>query len=124
MYAIRSYYVFDRGDELLAATVLPELLRRIEFQSVFLWQRLLTQLPADPALALLLSQLNSDWFDPWVAAEPPSPGSDDPSVDPVSAALDYLRAIAGSAMTVGPPDALRLKRLAFLRPPVICRRFI
>jgi len=105
--------VFDRTDELLAATVLPELLPRIELQSTALWSRLLSQLPADPTLAAVISALNPDWFAPWVTAEPPAPAEDTAAGDVVEEAMGTLGALAGTAMTVGPPDALRLKRLRF-----------
>ncbi len=65
--------LFDRSDELLAATLLPEILPRVELQSTRLWRQLLAQLAADPVLAALVKALNADWFDPWIAAEPPAP---------------------------------------------------
>jgi hypothetical protein len=105
--------VFDRGNESLAATLLPELLPRLEPTSTMLWRRLLAQLPNDPALTALVLAINADWFDPWIAAEPPAPAAREEVVDVVGEGIDGLRAIAGTAMTVGPPDALRLKRLRF-----------
>jgi hypothetical protein len=105
--------LFDRSDERLAATLLPEYLPRVEILSTALWGQLLAQLDADPALAALVSALNADWFDPWIAAEPPAPAAVDEAYDSVAEAIDDLHAIAGTAMQVGPPDALRLKRLRF-----------
>lgn len=105
--------VFDRGDELLAATLLPELLTRMELQSTTLWALLLERLPSDPALAALVTSLNSDWFEPWVAAEPPAPAADGGEVDIIGEGVARLGALAGTVTTVGPPDALRLKRLRF-----------
>jgi len=105
--------VFERGDELLAATLLPELLTRMELESTRLWSGLLERLPADPVLAALVTSLNSEWFDPWVAAEPPAPLVAGGEVDVIGEGVAHLRALAGTAMTVGPPDALRLKRLRF-----------
>jgi hypothetical protein len=105
--------LFDRDDELLASTLLPEILPRVELQSTRLWSQLLAQLPADPALLTLLQTLNADWFDPWVAAEAPAPLAEDAVDEPVGEGIDSLRVLAETAMTVGPPDALRLKRLRF-----------
>jgi hypothetical protein len=109
--------LFDRTDERLAAALLPEILARMERQSTILWRALLEQLPTNPALAEAVIALNADWFEPWIAAEPPAPdgeadgGADAPDV--VDGALAGLQAIAMAAMSVGPPDELRLKRLRF-----------
>lgn len=108
--------LFDRSDERLAATLLPEYLPRVEILSTALWGQLLAQLAADPVLAALVRALNADWFDPWIAAEPPAPVAAveaDEAYDSVAEGINDLQAIAGTAMTVGPPDALRLKRLRF-----------
>jgi len=105
--------VFERGNELLSSTLLPELLTRMELQSTTLWAGLLGRLQSDPALAALVTSLNSDWFDPWLAAEPPAPLADRGEVDVIAEGVARLSALAGTAMTVGPPDALRLKRLRF-----------
>lgn len=108
--------LFERGDERLAATLLPELLPAVERQSIATWRRLLQQLPSDPGLAELSVQLNEQWFDPWVAAEPPAPAVADAGGEPAAAlklAVDRLRSLAADALGVGPPDALRLKRLRF-----------
>lgn len=105
--------VFDRGDEMLAATLLPEFLPRLELQSTTLWIRLLERLPADASLAALVGALNADWFDPWMAAEPPAPAGAGDEADVVGASITSLQGLAATATTVGPPDALRLKRLRF-----------
>jgi aryl carrier-like protein len=105
--------LFDRGDERLAATLLPEMLPRVERQAAALWGSLLTQLTADPALAALARALHTDWFDPWIAAEPPAPGAEGDAADLIAAGIESLRVLAGTAVTSGPPDALRLKRLRF-----------
>lgn len=105
--------LFDRSDELLAATVLPELLPSLERQAVALWERLWAQLPADPGLSALVTSLHTEWFDPWVAAEPPAPVAEPGDVDSIGEGIDNLRALAGAAISAGPPDALRLKRLRF-----------
>ncbi|MCU0989734.1 MAG: hypothetical protein MUE63_09175 [Xanthomonadales bacterium] len=103
--------VFDQSDEHLAAVLLPELLPRMELQSTVIWRQLLNQLPSDPALATVVLGLQADWFDPWIAAEPPAPAGGDR--DLIDQSLQDLRAIVGVAVGAGPPDVLRLKRLRF-----------
>jgi hypothetical protein len=103
--------VFDPADERLAAALLPELLFRMELQSTGMWRQLLEQLPADPALSAVVFGLQADWFDPWIAAEPPAPVGGEGNL--IGRSLEDLRAIAGVAVTTGPPDALRMKRLRF-----------
>lgn len=103
--------VFDQADERLAASLLPELLPRMELRSTAIWRQLLEQLPEDPALSAVVLGLQADWFDPWIAAEPPAPAGGDRSL--IDQSLEDLRAIVGVAVTAGPPDALRLKRLRF-----------
>ena len=105
--------LFDRTDERLAAVLLPEVLPRMERQSTILWQALLEQLPVDPALAAAVAELNSEWFDPWIAAEPPAPDGGSEAPDVVDEALASLQAIGATAMSAGPPDELGLKRLRF-----------
>jgi len=105
--------VFERNDELLAATLLPELLVRMELESTTLWTRLRARLPTDPTLLALVTSLNNDWFDPWVAAEPPAPTVGGGEPDVIGENIARFSALAGTATTTGPPDALRLKRLRF-----------
>jgi hypothetical protein len=105
--------LFDRTDERLAAVLLPEVLPRMERQSTTLWQALLEQLAVDPALAAAVVRLNPDWFDPWIAAEPPAPDGGIETPDVVDDALASLQAIGAAATSAGPPDDLRLKRLRF-----------
>ena len=108
--------VFDTADERLAAALLPELLPRMELQSIALWQDLRRRLPGDAALAAVAAALNGEWFDPWAAAEPPAPAAAEEATlsgELILAAGESLRAIVGSAITAGPPDTLRLKRLRF-----------
>lgn len=105
--------VFERTDERLAASLLPELLPRLEAQSTGMWRQLREQLAADPALAAVVRALQADWFDPWMAAEPPAPAGAGGEADLVARFLEDLRAIVGTAIATGPPDALRLKRLRF-----------
>jgi hypothetical protein len=103
--------VFDPADERLAAALLPELLFRMDLQSTGIWRQLLEQLPADPALSAVVFGLQADWFDPWIAAEPPAPVGGEGNL--IGRSLEDLRAIVGVAVTTGPPDALRMKRLRF-----------
>jgi len=105
--------VFDRSDERLAASLLPELLFRMELESTSLWSRLLEQLAADPGMEALVLALNNDWFEPWFAAEPPAPIAQAEQTDVIIEGIASLSAIAGMAMVAGPPDPLRLKRLRF-----------
>ncbi|MDX1379769.1 MAG: hypothetical protein R3233_01545 [Xanthomonadales bacterium] len=105
--------VFDRNDERIAAALLPELLPYMERDSTALWRYLREQLPGDPALTAVVSALNADWFDPWAAAEPPAPAASEAQTDLIAASVENLRAVVSAAMTIGPPDTLRMKRLRF-----------
>jgi hypothetical protein len=103
--------LFDRSDPGIAAAMLPEALFLIESRSIPVWQALLADAGANANVLALISGLNADWFDAWMAAESPSPSGDDS--DPLNRALESLLVIAGSMVRAGPPDALRLKRLRF-----------
>lgn len=105
--------VFDQTDERLAAALLPEVLARMERQSTTLWQTLLEQLSVNPGLAAAVAELNPDWFDPWIAAEPPAPYGESGAEDVVDQALVSLQAIGEAAISAGPPDELQLKRLRY-----------
>jgi hypothetical protein len=105
--------LFDRADERLAAAVLPELLHRMELHSASLWSSLLESASTDEVLHELVLDLNSEWFDPWVAAEPPAPAGLEESSTVIDDALLALDSLAVSVMAAGPPDALRLKRLRY-----------
>lgn len=93
--------VFDRGDERLAAAVLPELLWLLEAQSTVQWAGLLEQAAADEAMESLLSQSGVTWSRQTGDADP---GDFD--------AKDLLTAIVYDAVNQGPPDpeSLRLLR--------------
>lgn len=105
--------VFDRADERLAASLLPELLPRLELQATDVWRQVLRQIAADPALASVVLALQADWFDPWIAAEPPAPAGAPGDVGTIGRSAEDLWTLVGTAITTGPPDALRLKRLRF-----------
>ena len=104
--------LFDPSGEAAAATILPDLLSRVEFESTALWRRVLEQAEDNVALARVLAELSEEWFDLWAAAEPPAPGVADP-VPGIDSALALLMGSAGLAQRSGPPDALDLKRLRF-----------
>jgi hypothetical protein len=105
--------VFNRADERLAASFLPELLMRMESLAPGLWQGLLSKAEEDELLRPLLNELNAEWFDRWMAAEPPAPVGLDTDEDVTSQALQDLQAMAQLSMVEGAPDALRLKRIRF-----------
>lgn len=103
--------LFDRSEERLAATILPEVLVRMEPRGVELWRQVLSTAAANEALLALVAALDADWFDPWTAAEPPAPlsGEDDVLAD----ARSRLTALANTATLAAPPDALALRRIRF-----------
>lgn len=105
--------LFDRSAELAATTVLPEILSRMEAESTVLWNRVLESAGQNMALARVLQQLNDEWFDIWVAAEPPAPGAGEGEVPVVESSLVLLGNMASTAQHQGPPDALDLKRLRY-----------
>jgi hypothetical protein len=103
--------LFDRSEERLAATLLPEVLLRMESESVSLWRSLRESSVANEALLALVAGLSTDWFEPWTAAEPPAPlaGQEDVLAD----ARDLLAVVADAATLPAPPDELALKRIRF-----------
>jgi hypothetical protein len=105
--------LFDRSDERLAAAVLPELLQRIEFRSIGLWRSLLEAVLFNEALLAVVSGLNADWLDPWIAAGTQAPTGQEPATGVVDEALIALWGLAASTVMSGPPDALGLKNLRF-----------
>jgi len=105
--------LFDRSDERLSAAVLPELLQRIEIRSMALWRSLLEAVLVNEALLAVVSGLNEDWFEPWIAAVPPALTDPESTAGVVDEALVALWALAGSTVTSGPPDARGLKRLRY-----------
>jgi hypothetical protein len=112
-YSSLMRQLFDRSDERLSAAVLPELLQRIEIRSMALWRNLLEAVLVNEALLAIVSGLNEDWFEPWMAAETPAPIDQESAAGVVDDALVALWALADSNVMSGPPDALGLKRLRF-----------
>jgi hypothetical protein len=105
--------VFDRTNERLAAAFLPELLMQMEPLAPDLWHRLLLRAGEDEAFLAILSGLNTEWLDPWMAAEPPAPTGQETEGDPIALAMQGFQVLAASAMREDPPDALSMKRLRF-----------
>ena len=105
--------LFDPSMEIPATTVLPEVLSRIESSSTLLWEDLLEAASGNVALAAILQQLDDEWFDIWIAAEPPAPSGDGEMQEPVRAAAVLLAELGSAVQRPGPPDALDLKRLRF-----------
>ena len=105
--------LFERQDEKVAATLLPEVLSRMELEATLRWQALLKKAAANPPYARLLNALNEEWFDPWRAAEPPAPGGKQLEMTVIEYGAGYLQDISAATTLAGPPDALRLKRLRY-----------
>ena len=112
-YRIILDQLFDRSDERLAATFLPEALFLAEFIATRQWQILREQLQGNEFLLELVLALNPDWFELWMAAEPPAPVSTGDGADKLERALESLAVLMNSAILQEPPDDLRIKRLRF-----------
>jgi hypothetical protein len=105
--------LFDRSQERLSAAILPGVLQRMEFRAVDIWQDLLDTAASNEALMAIVSGLDEEWFDPWIAAEPPAPTGQSGWENLASESMTALAAMAASSTVAGPPDSLRLKRLRF-----------
>lgn len=105
--------MFDRSDERLAAAFLPEALFQEEFIATIVWQQLLDLAAENESLLELFLSLNMDWFDPWMAAEPPAPVDLENRADLLEQSLQSLQVLMASTLLAGPPDILRVKRLRF-----------
>lgn len=103
--------LFDRSEEQLAATLLPEVMVRMELLAVPLWRTVRQSAENDDTLLALIAGLNTDWFEPWTAAEPPAPLAEDSDV--LELAREMLFAIADTTTVPAAPDILSLKRLRF-----------
>ena len=105
--------LFDRSDIRLAATVLPEALRHIEFESVALWTELLRRTQSEEKLLKLILAIDQQWFDAWSAAEPPAPIRQDSPIGVIEQAVARLGVLMANALLPQAPDPLQLKRLRF-----------
>ena len=103
--------LFDTSNERVAATLLPEFLSRVEPEATARWRDLLAAAGRDDELRTALAALAEEWFEPWTAAEPPAPSTDDDNVAAVDIATGLLQQLAEQSLQAGPPDPLRLKRL-------------
>lgn len=103
--------LFDRSDTGLAATILPEVLARMEMRAPDLWRSLRQAAATNESLLAVVAGLSDDWFDPWTAAEPPAPLRLDG--DQLENAREMLVRLADTATLPAPPDELALKRIRF-----------
>ena len=105
--------LFETSNESVAAAVLPEIVSRIEMEATVRWRDLRGAVERDPELAVAMTNLAEEWFEPWMAAEPPAPAAVADDVAAVDRAADLLQQIAMMAWQAGPPDPLNLKRLRY-----------
>ncbi len=103
--------LFDRSAERLASSILPEVLVRMEFRAIDLWRLLTDTISGNENLLAVVAGLDSEWFDPWMAAEPPAPLSR--NEDPLAMAQEMIAALLDSSTLPAPPDPLALKRIRF-----------
>ena len=105
--------LFDRSDERLAATILPEVISRLALNATVVWDQVLGEAAVNEPFSLLLQVLDADWFDPWVAAEPPAPIANPGEMTVIEKGVLLFQDLSQTALQPGPPDALTLKRLRF-----------
>jgi len=105
--------LFDRSEERLAATLLPEVLFQTEFESTTWWALILEQAATSGPMTAFLSGPAAPQFELWKASEPPPAMSPAVKAGPLEAELRDLQALMGSALLPQPPDDLRLRRLRF-----------
>ncbi|MEJ8568990.1 hypothetical protein [Elongatibacter sediminis] len=108
-----SHQLFDRSDERLAAAFLPETLFQVEVMAPALWQTFRDRVAGDPGFGQVAAALNADWFDPWMAAEPPAPERSGDAGEPLEVGIQRLRELMFSLTLPAPPDALGARRLRF-----------
>ena len=104
---------FNRSDDRLAAAFLPEALFVMEFNAITVWQRLLEEAGTNGTMLKLVQNLYADWFDPWMAAEPPAMANAKAGVETLEQSMQSLQVQMASIGLAEPPDALRIKRLRF-----------
>jgi len=109
--------LFEPSSETAAATVLPEVLSRMEIGSATTWMRVLEAAERNVAMADILDQLNAEWFEIWHAAEPPPPVDFAPGENGDEATIlrlsGQLRGLFTMILSAGPPDVMDLKQLRF-----------
>lgn len=105
--------LFDRDEERIAASFLPEALFRVEHSASQIWLQANTLAASHPGLAVALVQLSPDWFDPWTAAEPPTRSSETDQPADLDAHFQSVQVLLNSLALAEPPDQLRYKRLIF-----------
>lgn len=105
--------LFDRDEERIAASFLPEALFRVEHSASEIWLQATALALDNPSLALALEQLGPDWFDPWTAAEPPARSSETDQPADLDAHFESVQVLLNSLGLAEPPDQLRYRRLVF-----------
>jgi hypothetical protein len=112
-YADLLAELFDRSDERLAASYLPEALFQAEFHSTVAWAQWLARAAVDPEARQLLSSLAPQWFEPWLTAESAgSPGSV-AGGGLIEASVLSLQALMTAEALAQPADEARMRRLRF-----------
>ena len=110
--AILIRQLFDRGDERLAAALLPEVLMRMETRSSRTWLHLLSRAAGDDDWLAQVVRINTDLAKSWIVVEL-SPAGEEESSEPVRQALESFQALAASIIHAGAPDVLRLQQLRY-----------
>ncbi|MBT8047806.1 MAG: hypothetical protein KJO92_05285 [Gammaproteobacteria bacterium] len=117
--------LFDRNDERLAASILPEVLHTTEIRAMALWAGLLETAAASETMLAVVSNLYADWFASWISAEAslaeataeqrkstPQPDSAEER-DIIVSAIERLYALVGSTVLSGPVDERGLEKLRY-----------
>ena len=112
-FPVLAARMFERSDERLAAALLPEALFHAEREAVSLWRQFQQRVALSEPYRRIAADLNGDWFDPWLAAEPPAPQRGRRGGAPLADAIESLRLMGWALVQPGPPDALRARRLRF-----------
>ncbi len=105
--------LFERDEERIAASFLPEALFRVEHSASRIWLEVSTQAAANATLAMALAQLSPDWFEPWTAAEPPARSAENDHPADLDAHFLSMQVLLDSLTLSEPPDQLRFRRLLF-----------
>lgn len=105
--------LFGTTNERVAAALLPEAIARSEKNAAVYWRDLLHAAERDAALRDALDALAEDWYEPWMAAEPPAPSGAAGDGTAVERGAALLQEMAAMTLQAGPPDLLELKRLRY-----------